>query len=991
MNQAEWVSLISYQLDRLTARNGHHDFERLALAYAQVAITPCLLPATGPVSSGGDQGRDFETFKTYVVKPSGGVPGRVAHAGEMVSFACSIQRSGLPAKIRSDIRKIMDPDPGHAGPSPGTVYFFAAAPVPVRSRHGLQAWARDEYRIDLQIIDGEALASQLAAPQLRWIAQTYFHLPEELPDPAASISSPGAGASAREQTRARPRLECAHQHILQKGFTGRTRERGELTQWWTDGVNPVRVIVAMGGMGKSSLAWVWMHEDLLGMPVVGGAMPSAGAEAICRVPEDARPDGILWWSFYAPEMEGPDSFPKWVDRALAHTNPGLAPPDEKEPLRNRVERLLAALERGRFLLVLDGFERAQRLYNPVAAAYKGDGTDGEVPRPLRGCTNSLAGEFLTSATTLRQTRLLLTSRCHPCELDDVAGADRFDLAILDPADSVRLFRTSGVDGSETEIRAACGMAGHHPLALRLLIGRVNAPGPHRGRIQAVQGYAVALDEHLEARRHHIFEIAYEGLSDLERDLLSRTAVFTQPIPYTALEAISPCGAAEDLSHGVDALEQRGFLSYDRGLCLYDMHPLVREYAYAHLSEDVRRASSARAYGYGMKRLLNQKADLGTLGVAIEVYRNAIHADLLREARDIYLHRLYPVVHFLLGLYQEEIGLVTDLVEAARRNPGLLSDAALGYVLTRLSTAHNLTGQPREGLRCALEADELLGSSDEGRDYGPNRQVYIASCEARVGDLEPATRRLEESAEAFRRRDDSFREAIAYTTLSWVLAYQGRFGESEARLDRAASIFASRSEAHWRCLVELNRVRLALAMNDPDRALGSARRVRELSRQSGFEGDHMRADWALGTALVRRAVSRGRGMDAMLAEADDHLRAALDGCRHEGFIDLIPDVHLARAEWHLARGDFEAAQRSASDARSLAEGAGYRLKQAEAHNLIARLEEQAGRAAEARAHAEIAYGLALCGGEPFCHMAVVSESRERLSRLPCAGTAQRTVR
>jgi len=53
---------IRYQLSQLSAQNAEHVFERLAFDLARMRIASNLLPATGPVQSGGDQGRDFESY-----------------------------------------------------------------------------------------------------------------------------------------------------------------------------------------------------------------------------------------------------------------------------------------------------------------------------------------------------------------------------------------------------------------------------------------------------------------------------------------------------------------------------------------------------------------------------------------------------------------------------------------------------------------------------------------------------------------------------------------------------------------------------------------------------------------------------------------------------------------------------------------------------------------------------------------------------------------
>lgn len=182
----ERAKLIRFYLNQLAAQNGHHEFERLAMAYARARIADNLLPATGPVSAGGDQGRDFETFRTYIV-PEAGVQKKVA--GERLSFACTIQRDNIAAKIRQDVRNTMSPPAEKAGPVPSGIYIFTVADVPVALRHTLQGWAKNTYGIDLEIFDGQALAEDLATDRLYSIAVAYLHLPRELSPPALSVQN----------------------------------------------------------------------------------------------------------------------------------------------------------------------------------------------------------------------------------------------------------------------------------------------------------------------------------------------------------------------------------------------------------------------------------------------------------------------------------------------------------------------------------------------------------------------------------------------------------------------------------------------------------------------------------------------------------------------------------------------------------------------------------------------------------------------------------
>jgi hypothetical protein len=166
------VQHIRFALETLSERNGHHEFEHLCRQFARHRICSNILPATGPVAGGGDQRRDFETFRTFIHKE----PNRFCARSEKskLVFACSLQEQVIP-KIRSDVAAIMQ------GPArPDIVYFFSSQPVKVSDRHTLQAWAKDEHGVELEVFDREALAQQLADPEIFWIAARYLDVPLEI-------------------------------------------------------------------------------------------------------------------------------------------------------------------------------------------------------------------------------------------------------------------------------------------------------------------------------------------------------------------------------------------------------------------------------------------------------------------------------------------------------------------------------------------------------------------------------------------------------------------------------------------------------------------------------------------------------------------------------------------------------------------------------------------------------------------------------------------
>jgi hypothetical protein len=196
---AQIITQIRFALEQLSERNAEHEWEHLCRHLARSRICSNILPATGPVQSGGDQGRDFETFRTFLEKGPLSKRSFVGLASDKpIAFACTIEKpKSINSKIRNDITTIIS-----SGTRPENIYEFCACDVTVAKRHKLQEWAKATHGVHLEIIDGAAVAELLCDRDLFWLAQRYLQLPSELL-PAALVGEEGKDwyASALERWR----------------------------------------------------------------------------------------------------------------------------------------------------------------------------------------------------------------------------------------------------------------------------------------------------------------------------------------------------------------------------------------------------------------------------------------------------------------------------------------------------------------------------------------------------------------------------------------------------------------------------------------------------------------------------------------------------------------------------------------------------------------------------------------------------------------------
>lgn len=170
---------ILFQLDQMSPQNEHHRFEELSYRVARRRVSSNVKLASGPVSAGGDQGRDAETFMTWLPEQLPHAQGFVASASaNPVVVACTLQKTDLARKVKEDVAKICDAAP--ATEPVEAVLFCCVTIVPVGRQHDLQEWARTTYGVKLEIFDGQVLSKMLAEFDLVWIAQEYLDLPSHM-------------------------------------------------------------------------------------------------------------------------------------------------------------------------------------------------------------------------------------------------------------------------------------------------------------------------------------------------------------------------------------------------------------------------------------------------------------------------------------------------------------------------------------------------------------------------------------------------------------------------------------------------------------------------------------------------------------------------------------------------------------------------------------------------------------------------------------------
>ncbi len=800
-----------------------------------------------------------------------------------------------------------------------------------------------------------------------------------------------------------------HPYPMPSGFTGRADERRMLSDWLILDPRPLLVLRALGGFGKSALTWHWLMHD-----VDAGRWPA-----------------VVWWSFYETES----SFESFLIEVLEY----LRVPNARQlPPRLQVETLLRALYNPGILLVLDGFERALRAYNSMGAAYQGDDEGSKTQEAGRSfqptdCASPLAEAFLRAVATLPGLRgkILMTTRLTPRVVMGhgglpLTGCREEELTQLAPADAAALFRALGVRGSRAELEQAGAPYGYHPLSLRLLAGLALHDLRQPGDIAAVQ--LLDISGELVQRQHHVLEQAYTTLPPDRQTLLSRIACFRGPVAYEALAALGQPTAADrpltaispSLDSALHDLIGRGLLHRDAKTNRYDLHPIVRRYAYDRLTAAGRVDAHTHLRDYFAAVPAPEHVQtLDDLAPVIELYHHTVRTGQLDEAWLLYRDRLWRTIYYQFGAYHVQIELLRALfVKGEEQLPELKDETFQAHAMNELANSYSLIGQPHR----AVPLFEMSSNIDER--YGDKVNLAIglgnlARQQMLIGALAAAEANLHRNIALCQEVEDVFREAEGLMELGRVLTYQGAWNEAEEVLATTPALFEQEQHdfgqsiawaysALWALL--LARASPSLIRPRWERVgMGAAQRALELADEWArthfpVESGYVRIHWLLGAAHC---------VSGDLDAADRHLSEALTRCREISMVDHEADILLELAKLRkmqeaggqnqeagnkrqeagsrteevmhpesciLPPASFAEAKRLAEEALIITERAGYVLQGADVHLFLAELALDAGDRATALHHAQQARALATCDGEPYVYRVAYDETGALLKRL-----------
>ena len=790
-----------------------------------------------------------------------------------------------------------------------------------------------------------------------------------------------------------PEIYIAHPYTLlqTRDLIGRQNELNLLTDWVAEpgsAVYQARIfnVVAIGGMGKSALTWKWFNDV---------------------APNEMKPlAGRMWWSFY----ESDAYFENFIIRALAYVT-GRAREDIEKNTKpgEREELLLATLDREPFLLVLDGLERiliayarmdANRLADDDLDQQTANFVAGAMGLPesaaqtftgehrLRKTADPRAGNFLRKLARVRASRVLVSTRLYPADLQIVTGEPlpgslAHFIAGLSDDDALNLWRSIGVSGSREELLRMFHSFDSHPLLIQALAGEIahyhRAPGDFNVWRSNHPGFN-PFNLPLVPARSHILEFAFRGLNDAAKKVLHTVAPFRMPATYDTLAALligedKIFSNENELDIALMELEDRGLLGWDKRGNRYDLHPIVRGVVWAGLSDDMRRNvyTTLHAHFKAMPKIEESEVEsLGDLTPAIELYNTLIGLGRYEDAFVVFRYHLSDAMLYRLSASRQQVELLGMLFpDGLDQLPPLSNPSSQAYTLNILALSYDNSGQPGRSLSLYRQQNAI--QEIEGNQKNLSSGLLNLSGALRTsGALNESQLVALQSLVIERKRADLWKEGVSLQELGLILAARGPLGdEADKSLQRALRIFSVLEDRPSEGVVNAYMAQLALWGTDHASAVQLANRAWELANVHRLENSFIRAAGRQGAASL--------GLND-LARADERLHHALTRARAVNYVEEELPALIALAELRRRQGDLPAARELLDAVWEAAERGPYPLYHADALNVLAQIERDAGNTAAAIEAATKAYREAWCDGPPFAYHWGLEAARAHLNAL-----------
>lgn len=707
-------------------------------------------------------------------------------------------------------------------------------------------------------------------------------------------------------------------------------------------------------MGKSALTWKWFNDIApLEMPDLKGRM---------------------WWSFY----EENSTFNNFISRALAYvTNISLNKILSISPYE-REERLIEALNQEQHLIVLDGLERILLAYNRISSIYDSEKNLDEktghnflsqynastenldrYKLRLRTAIDPRAGRFLVKLAKLSNSRILISTRLYPRELETaigqpIQGSDRLLLEGLEDKDIVELLKEFNVYGNRNKILQISNTFGNYPLLLRALAGEIarfrHAPSNFDIWLQHNPQFdPFSLSDNLVQVQSHVLEYALKDIDKNKKQVLQGIAGFRTPVSYNTLVDIYVTKGDDtrqfadenELDEALTELEDRGLVGWDKTENRYDLHPIVKGVIWQITSENLKHEVYNNIENHFKAIPLPQgvAVNIKQLQPAIELYNALVGRQRYNDAAHYFVERLKDLIWHIPDMTSEAIILLDTLnTEGYHDEPS--QESGWKYTVAWRCHIKTYAGDLEQAFK-------ILAVFVEGANIH-NHNVLALDLLVSLGMCLPLAIKITSptySSEDYNYAFEVLHQCSDITLNHILIPYR-------AMLPHSKAIFQYRKQNFEESLS----IATTLNFRTP-KILMQRRLIYNLN-------------WLMGECYLEKYYLNLKSIP-FLEQAEHYLTQALHTARRETNMrdEIMVNISFGKLRW--LQGEYEKARDYLRDALQPARRGPYRLLMADAYNVLARVEQSAGNIEDAKRAAVAAYKLAWCDGE-----AVIDGKEER---------------
>jgi tetratricopeptide (TPR) repeat protein len=599
---------------------------------------------------------------------------------------------------------------------------------------------------------------------------------------------------------------------------GREDSYNELDEWMSSDDRPVCVIEAIGGMGKSALAWSWARRWQKRNPT----------------------SSFTWYGLDGGSVGYLDFLQGYVSSFC-----GIAANKAETMGNEELERaIITQMQDEPSLVVLDGFERQLRAYDTFDPGRLDDTRIGQLSVDVesrahpsladpagdvsrRLATNPNMGKFLQRLREMSgPSRILITSRLLPKDLEMRSGGaharvKHLILEGLSVQGARSLWNTMRVKSSEKALARLVRNTGGYPLVLCTLAGKI-------GKEQLERSYDDWLNEHPHAGifapeltadqgRSQVLSRALEGLPDRELDLIRFLAAFPHEPSlkfvrdyfldtgshrydsrFDDLEGlVAPTPAAgmtaDDLNSAIRSLVDRRLIGLSAETANFEMHPVVRGIVWSQMtaSDQLLTMEAIEQHLEAMPSgalFPGEPRSVDDLTLPIQLFHSLMSQRKYFEAAEFYIVRLKPLLKRLdadqtmkemVDLFFKTKDKKITLPLQIYFNPKISNEKlALHDISNQSGALHELYGD----LSVASAINELHKTT-----------CHDPVCRSKQIDILFELGQLAES-------EDVLIECMG--NLSKYLSKQGRFEEDQATYSLWRMLAAIRTYASRKCLVRV---------------------------------------------------------------------------------------------------------------------------------------------------------------------------------------------